>query len=265
MSHFESNNVHLNGSGTEAMVFAHGFGCDQTMWRFVEPEFRRDFRTVLFDLTGCGKSDISQYKYEKYDSLRGHVEDLLELLDELQLTKVTFAGHSVSCMIGLLASIQEPARFRRLIMAAPSPCYINHDDYTAGFQREDIDSLLETLDLNYLSWSRDMAPVIMGNPERPQLGDELTSSFCSNDPAVASHFAGVTFNGDNRKDLALCRTPALILQCTDDVIAPLAVGEYLHRHLSGSTLCIMSAVGHCPNLSAPAETIACIRPWLENS
>ena len=261
----ERNNVVVHGTGPEAMVFAHGFGCDQTMWRFVEPEFRRDFKTVRYDLTGCGKSDLSQYDFKKYASLEGHADDLIGILDELNLTGITFVGHSVSAMTGLLASIRQSGRFRRMIMAGPSPCYVNDRDYVGGFEADQIESLLNTLSLNYLSWSRSMAPAIMGNPARPELGEELTNRFCSNDPKIASHIARVTFYGDQRKELPLCHTPSLILQCSEDLIAPLEVGHYLHRHLADSQLVVMKATGHCPNLSAPEEMIACMRAYLEQS
>ena len=265
MSVLDRNNVIVNGTGPQAMVFAHGFGCDQTMWRFVEPEFRRDFTTVLYDLTGCGKSDLSQYDFKKYASLQGHADDLLEILDELDLKGITFVGHSVSAMTGLLASIGQPGRFRGMIMVGPTPRYINDRDYVGGFAADQIESLLNTLDLNYLGWSRSMAQAVMGNPARPELGEELTNAFCSNDPKIAGHFARVTFYGDHRKDLPRCHTPCLILQCSEDLIAPPEVGQYLHCHLAGSRLVILKATGHCPNLSAPEETIGCMRTWLEQS
>ena len=258
----ERNNVHIEGQGLEAMVFVHGFGCDQNMWRFVEPEFRPDFRTVRYDLTGCGHSDLSRYDFQRHGTLHGHAEDLVALLRELDLTAVTLVGHSVSASIGMLAAIQEPRPFRRLVMVAPSPRYLDDEGYIGGFDLASIESLLETLDLNYFGWAANTAPLIMGNPDRPQLGQELASSFCRNDPKIASHFARVTFLSDHRNDLAQCKQPSLILQCREDVIAPLAVGEYLHRNLPKSKLVIMKATGHCPNLSAPAETIAEMRLFL---
>ncbi len=265
MTPIERNNVHIEGQGTETMVFVHGFGCDQTMWRFVEPEFRADFRTIRYDLTGLGNSDRSRYDYQRHGTLQGHAEDLVALLRELDLTAVTLVGHSVSASIGLLAAIEEPRRFQRLVMVAPSPRYLNDEGYTGGFDLASIESLLDTLELNYFGWAANTAPLIMGNPDRPQLGQELASSFCRNDPKIASHFARVTFLSDHRNDLAQCKQPSLILQCREDVIAPLAVGEYLHRTLPQSKLVIMKATGHCPNLSAPAETIAEIRFFLSES
>jgi sigma-B regulation protein RsbQ len=244
------------------MIFAHGFGCDQNMWRFVAPAFEADFQTVLFDHVGAGRSDLAAYDRAKYATLRGYADDVVEICRELDLQDVVFVGHSVSAMIGVLAAIEEPARFDRLVLVGPSPCYVNDGDYVGGFDREDIDGLLESLDSNYLGWSSTMAPVIVGNPDRPELGEELTNSFCRTDPDIAKHFARVTFLSDNRADLSRVRTPSLILQCSADVIAPEAVGRYLHRHLPDSELVFMKATGHCPNLSAPDETIAAMRSYL---
>lgn len=265
VSTLELNNVRIEGSGTEAMVFVHGFGCDQTMWKFVEPEFRRDFLTVRYDLTGCGKSDISRYDFAAYATLQGHVDDLLRILAELSLTPVTLVGHSVSAITGLLASIQAPGRFHRQIMVAPSPCCINDGDYIGGFERSEIESLLDTLDLNYLGWANSMAPAIMGNQDRPELAEDLRKAFCRTDPKIASHFAGVTFYGDHRKNLPQSSVPALILQCSEDLIAPLSVGNYIHQHLPQSKLVVMDATGHCPQLSAPEELIACMRTYIKQS
>jgi sigma-B regulation protein RsbQ len=243
------------------MMFAHGYGCDQNMWRFVAPAFADEYRIVLFDHVGYGKSDVSAYG-DKYATMDGYAHDILEIIHEQDLWNVIFVGHSVASMMGLLAAIREPERFDRLVLIGPSPRYINDGDYVGGFERADIDQMLESLDSNYLGWSSAMAPVIMGNPERPELGEELTNSFCRTDPAIARRFAHVTFLSDNREDLAKVRTPALILQCSDDVIAPASVGDYVHRHLPQSTLVTMNATGHCPNLSAPDETIDAIRAFL---
>jgi sigma-B regulation protein RsbQ len=246
----------------QPIVFAHGFGCDQNMWRFVAPEFEDSHRVVRFDHVGAGHSDLSAYDRDRYASLDGYADDVLEILRELDLTDVVFVGHSVSAMIGVLAAVQEPDRFAKLVLVGPSPRYIDDGDYIGGFQRADIEEMLESLDSNYLGWSSAMAPVIIGNPDRPELGDELTNSFCRTDPEIARHFARVTFLSDNRADLAKLRTPALILQCADDVIAPAVVGDYVHRELPGSRLVTMRATGHCPNLSAPGETVDAIRAFL---
>jgi sigma-B regulation protein RsbQ len=259
----DRNNVVLHGraDGTP-MVFAHGFGCDQNMWRYVWPAFAEDYRIVLFDHVGAGGSDTGAYDAERYSSLQGYADDILEICRELELEDVVFVGHSVSAMMGLLAAGVEPQRFARLVLVGPSPRYIDDDGYQGGFAREDIDSLLESLESNYLGWSAAMAPVIMGNSERPELGQELTNSFCQADPDIARQFAQVTFLSDNRKDLARVSTSSLVLQCSDDVIAPRAVGEYVHRNLADSRLVQLRATGHCPNLSAPQETIDAIKAFL---
>jgi sigma-B regulation protein RsbQ len=244
------------------MLFAHGFGCDQNMWRDVAPAFATDHRVVLFDHVGAGNADPAAWDPERYASLDGYARDVLEICAALELDDVVFVGHSVSAMIGVLAAGREPDRFAKLVLVGPSPRYIDDDGYVGGFAREDIDELLESLDSNFLGWSSAMAPVIMGNPDRPELGEDLTNSFCRTDPEMAKHFARVTFLSDNRADLAAVRAPALVLQCADDVIAPRPVGEFVHAQLPDSRLVLMEATGHCPNLSAPAETIAAIRGFL---
>jgi sigma-B regulation protein RsbQ len=232
------------------------------MWRLVAPAFESTHRVVLFDHVGAGGSDASQYSKAKYSTLQGYVDDVLEICREAELSDVIFVGHSVSAMIGVLAAIQEPARFAKLVLVGPSPRYLDDEGYLGGFKRGDIEGLLDSLDANYLGWSTTMAPVIMGNPERPELGKELANSFCRTDPEIARNFARVTFLSDNRKDLPRLRTPSLILQCSSDVIAPLAVGDYLQRNLANSKLVVMKATGHCPNLSAPEETVAAVKAFV---
>jgi sigma-B regulation protein RsbQ len=257
------NNVVLSGpAAAPAIVFAHGFGCDQNMWRYVAPAFEDRFRVVLFDHVGAGRSDLRAYDREKYSSLEGYARDVLEICDALDLYDVTFVGHSVSSMIGLLAALEEPQRFSRLVLVGPSPRYLDDDGYVGGFSRDDIDGLLDSLDSNYLGWSAAMAPVIMGNPDRPELGEELTNSFCRTDPAIARQFARVTFLSDNRDDLARVDLPCLVLQCREDAIAPVAVGEFVAQELPRAELVILDATGHCPNLSAPRETIAAIEQFV---
>jgi sigma-B regulation protein RsbQ len=259
----ERNNVVEHGDPRgQPIVFAHGFGCDQNMWRFVWPAFAGERRVILFDHVGAGGSDAAAYDPERYGSLQGYAGDVLEICHELELTDVVFVGHSVSAMIGALAAAAEPERFARLVLVGPSPRYVDDGDYVGGFTREDVDGLLESMDSNYLGWSSAMAPVIMANADRPQLGKELTNSFCRADPEIARRFARVTFLSDNRADLARVRTPSLVLQCADDVIAPRAVGEYVHARLVGSRLVLLEATGHCPNLSAPEETVAAIAAYL---
>jgi sigma-B regulation protein RsbQ len=263
MSVLRRNNVTVSGRPDgQPMLFAHGFGCDQNMWRFVAPAFEDEFRIVLFDHVGAGRSDLSAYDAERYSSLEGYAEDVLEICDELDLRDVVLVGHSVSGMIGVLAAVRQPDRFSRLVLVSPSPRYLDDEGYVGGFQAADIDELLESLESNYLGWSSAMAPVIMGNPDRPELGAELTESFCRTDPEIARRFARVTFLSDNRADLPGVQVPALVIQCSSDAIAPVAVGEYVDRELPDSTLVVLRANGHCPNLSAPDETVAAMKAFL---
>lgn len=261
MNVLERNNVHVTGSGPP-MVFVHGFGCDQNMWRFLAPHFGKRFRTVLLDLVGSGQSDLCAFDREKYATLHGYARDIVEVIEALELRDAVFVGHSVSAMIGLLANLQSPQRFRAQVMVGPSPSYINDGDYVGGFERSDIEALLETLESNYLGWSSNMAPAIMGAPDQPQLAVELTNSFCRTDPEIARHFARTTFLSDHRADLPKLQAPTLILQCSDDLIAPVAVGRYLHRHIPNSTLKIIENVGHCPHLSAPSASVDAIETFL---
>ena len=263
MSVLQRNHVKVSGRGTQPMLFAHGFGCDQNMWRYVAPAFEDDYRIVLFDHVGSGKSDLRAYRRDRYDRLQGYADDVLEICRELALERVVFVGHSVSAMIGVLAAIAEPGRFASLVMVGPSPCYENIGDYRGGFSREDLEGLLEFMDSNYLGWSRAMAPKIIGNPERPELGEELTNSFCATDPEIARHFARVTFLSDNRADLPKVKVPCLVLQCSQDIIAAEQVGEYVHNHLPASRYHHLRATGHCPNLSHPQETIEAMRAFLK--
>ncbi len=247
----------------QPMLFAHGFGCDQNMWRYLTPAFEKDHRVVVFDYVGAGNSDLTAYDADRYSSLDAYAADVLEICRELDLRDVVFVGHSVSSMIGALAAIADPDRFASLIMVGPSPRYIDDDQYVGGFTADDIAELLESLDSNYLGWSGAMAPMIMGNPDRPELGAELTASFCRTDPAIARQFAQVTFLADNRADLPRVGIPTLILQCDDDIIAPTSVGQYVHDAVPGSTLVLLQATGHCPHLSAPEQTITAIRDFLQ--
>lgn len=265
MSIVRRNNVRMTGSGAHTLIFSHGFGCDQNMWRLVTPAFEPDYRVVLFDHVGAGKSDISHYNRAKYNSLQGYAEDVIEIIDDVVVGPVTFIGHSVSAIIGALAAIQCPEKFRRLVMVGPSPCYVNHDGYAGGFSRADIEGLLDLLENNHLGWSSTMAPVIMGNAEKPELTEELKESFCRSDPEIMKQFARVTFLSDNRNDLPLVNTPTLILQCSRDVIAPHQVGQFVHRHVPRSHLVTLRATGHCPHLSAPEETTAAIKTYFERT
>jgi len=262
MTILRRNNVSVTGRGATPMIFAHGYGCDQHMWRLITPSFADEYKIVLYDLTGSGRSDLSAYDRNKYGSLQGHATDLLEICDALKLSNAIVVGHSVSAMTGVLAANREPGRFSSLVMVAPSPCYLNDRDYAGGFERPDIDGLLDFLDSNFLGWSTTMAPAIMGMPDQPELAEELTNNFCRTDPEIAKHFGRVTFLSDHRADAKALKHPALVLQCSDDIIAPLAVGEWLNRNMERSELVVMKATGHCPHLSAPAETIAAMRKFL---
>ena len=262
MSVQQRNNVKVAGIGSRTIVFAHGFGCDQNMWRLVEPTFETRFQTVLFDHVGAGGSDLSAYDAYKYDNLQRYADDLVEIGRELELKHAVFVGHSVSAMIGVLASLVDPGLFSELVLVCPSPRYIDDGAYRGGFAAADIDDLLESLSDNHLGWSAMMAPVIMGNPDQPELGEELINSFCRTDPAIAKNFARVTFTSDNRADLPKVCARTLILQCREDAIAAQEVGEYVHDQIVGSEFVLLDATGHCPNLSAPLEVIAAIHAFV---
>jgi sigma-B regulation protein RsbQ len=256
------NNVTIHGTGVKSMFLVHGYGCDQNMWRFITPQFKDDYKIILIDLVGSGKSDENSYDYDKYSSLEGYAVDIIEICDALNLKDVYFVGHSVSAIIGLLASIKRPSLFKKLIMIGPSPRYINDDVYFGGFSQNDIDDLMETLDSNYLGWSSAMAPIIMDNPDRPELAAELEESFCQNNPEIARHFAKVTFLGDNRSDLKKLTTDTLIIQSKNDAISSVKVGKFVHDNISNSKLVILETTGHCPHLSAPEQTIKAIKQYL---
>ena len=260
---FLRNNVRVFGKGVQPILFAHGFGCDQNMWRFITPAFEDDYQIILFDYVGSGKSDIRAYSAERYGTLNGYAQDILDICKALNLRNTIFIGHSVSSVISMLAAIQHPEYFSRLIFVGPSPCYINQPpDYMGGFERADIEELLNMMEKNYIGWANFLAPTIMQNAERPELAGELEQSFCSTDPVIARQFAEAVFFSDNRSDLAKVRTPSLIMQCSEDIIAPLEVGNYIHKHLPESVLRIMKATGHCPHLSHPDETIQVIKEYL---
>ena len=263
MDALKRNNVTVSGTGPQAIVFVHGFGCNQHMWRLVAPAFEDRYRVVLLDLVGAGKSDLAAYDPTRYGTLEAHAEDVLAVLQALDLRSAVLVGHSVGAMVVVLAAIREPARVAKVVLVAPSPRYLNDAGYTGGFERADIEELLETMDDNYLGWSTDVTPVIMSPANKPELTEELNNSFCNTAPDIARHFARVTFMSDNRADLPHLRAPTLILQSAQDVLAPLAVGHYLHRQLPNSHLTILDTSGHCPHLSAPEDTIAAINLFLK--
>ena len=263
MYDLKRNNVRVVGRGSRTMMLAHGYGCDQNMWRHIVPAFENDYRIIMFDYIGHGLSDASAFSRSRYATLTGYADDVLAICAALAVKDAVFVGHSVSSMIGILAAQKEPTRFESLVLIGPSPCYVNDGDYVGGFNRADIDGLIEFLDSNHLGWSNTMAPVIMGNADRPELSDELANSFCRTNPEIAKHFARVTFLSDNRADLPNVKARCLILQCTNDAIAPAAVGKYVHDNIPGSELSVLQATGHCPHLSSPLETTAAIRSFLE--
>lgn len=259
------NNLKCRGQGDRTLVFVHGFGCDQSMWRFVAPTFESHYKTVLFDLVGSGRSERAAFDLKRYRTLAGYAQDILDVAEVLDLTDAILIGHSVSAMLGILAAIREPRRFSHLILVAPSPRYINDPpDYYGGFERADIDEMLDLIDKNYMGWAGFLAPVVVQNPEHPDLVQELEQSFCSTDPITARTFAQATFYADNRQDLPKVPVPCLILQCAEDAIAPREVGAYMHAHLPNSTLVYLQAPGHSPHLSHPQEIIAVIRQYIDS-
>lgn len=257
------NNVRVSGAAdAPVVVFAHGFGCDQHMWRHVAPAFADQYRVVLFDHVGAGGSDLAAYDVERYSTLQGYADDIVEVIDALPARDVVFVGHSVAAMMGVLAAAARPDLFDRLVLVGPSARYIDDGEYVGGFTKADVDDLLDAMDSNYLGWSTVMAPVIAGNSDTPEYGRELTDSFCRTDPGIARRFAEVTFRSDNRADLPGVTTPTLVLQCSDDAIAPESAGQYVADHLPHSTFVHMQATGHTPNLTAPAETTRLIKDYL---
>ena len=256
------NNVRVIGEGDESILFAHGFGCNQNVWRHLVAAYKHKFKLILFDFVGAGQSDLRAYDSKRYSTLDGYAKDVLEIIETLHLEKIIFVAHSVGCMIGVKAAILQPAYFSKLIFVSPSPYYINDQEYKGGLDKEDLINLLVLMDGNYLGWSSFLAPQVIGNPDRPELGEELTANFCATDPDIAKEFARVTFLSDNRTDLEKLQIESLTLQCLDDILAPLEVGYYIEQKAKNNTLKILKATGHCPHLSAPEETVAAINTYL---
>jgi sigma-B regulation protein RsbQ len=256
-------NLKIYGTGNQTLVFAHGYGCDQNMWRFVAPHFYEKYKVVLFDHIGSGKSDTEAYNFETYSSLHAYASDVLQICKDLNLQNIVFIGHSVSAMIGILAAISSPRMFQKLILVAPSPCYINYPGYSGGFGKEDVLELIKTLESNYLGWSKTITPVIVGDKDKQEIEEELTHSFCAMNPAIAKHFAKVTFLSDHREDLKNCTTSSLIIQCKPDALAPIKVGEFMHQELQNSTLKVIESPGHCPHLTTPKIVIQVIEDYLK--
>ncbi|HWK22069.1 MAG TPA: alpha/beta hydrolase [Ureibacillus sp.] len=260
------NNVHISGKGKKVIIFAPGFGCDQTVWKDVSPAFEEEYKVVLFDYIGIGKSDLSAFEPNKYSKLSGYVQDVLDICAALNLREAIFVGHSVSCMVGVLASIQKPEYFSHLIMIAPSPCYLNDPpEYYGGFDREDLESLLELMEKNYIGWASAFTyKLLNNNVAQADVSKELEDRFCSTDPFIINTFAKACFFTDSRSEIAKVSLPSLILQCSEDIIAPKDVGEYLYRNMPNSKLTYMNAIGHCPHMSEPEETIQSIKYYLTN-
>ena len=259
------NNVTVTGTGSETIIFAHGFGCDKNTWRNVAFAFEQDYRVILFDYVGAGKSDISLYDSKKYSSLNGYAQDIIDICTTLEIGRAILVGHSVSCMIAVIASLMRPQLFSKLVFVSPSPYFFNEGNYKGGLEKEDVDELFLMMDSNYLGWSSIMAPAIMGNPDRPELGQDLSNSFCATDPDIAKEFAKVTFYSDNRKNLPLVQVPSLTLQCREDMLAPLDVGTYMEANILNNSLAQLKATGHCPHLSAPEEIISSIKAYFRKS
>ena len=256
------NNVTVKGKGEKVILFAHGFGCSQEAWKRITHAFEENYKLILFDYVGAGKSDISAYNKARYSSLEGYAEDILEICAELNIKDATFVGHSVSSMIGALASIKDPSVFKKLIFIAPSACYLNSGGYVGGFEQEDIEALFEIMDEDFIRWAKLISPQIVANPERPELSAEMENNFCKTDQEIIKDFARVTFLSDNRKDLPNIPVKSLTLQCSEDIIAPLQAGQYINDHTPNNTMVILKATGHCPHMSAPEETIEAIQAFL---
>jgi sigma-B regulation protein RsbQ len=259
----QRNNVRSIGDGQAPILFVHGFGCDQNMWRFVTPAFEQDYRLVLFDYVGSGRSDVTCYNPERYANLNGYAQDILDVCNALELRDVILVGHSVSGVTGILAALKQPELFRALILISPSPRYIDDPpNYRGGLKRSDVDELLATMEKNYIGWANFLAPVIIQRPDRPELAAELSESFCSTDPQIARRFAEATFYSDNRADLSKVTHPSLIIQCAEDAIAPVEVGQFMHEQMPASALRILDTTGHCPHMSAPEQTIDAMKSFL---
>ena len=244
------------------MVFLHGLGADQASWRLLVPHFEPAYQIIKLDLVGSGGSQLSHYNHERHGNLAGHADDLLDVLRTLALHNVVFVGHSVGAMIGVIAAVREPQRFRKMVLISPSPRFINEKGYVGGFEQKDINELLAAMDADYHGWSRSISPVMMGAEESSELVMELTNSFVRTNPEIARHFARITFLSDTRAELGFLTRPTLVVQSAHDVIAPLAVGHYLNEQLADSRIAVIETGGHCPHLSAPQQTLAAINGFL---
>ncbi|MYL23199.1 alpha/beta fold hydrolase [Halomonas alkaliantarctica] len=257
------NNVTVRGQGERTLMLAHGFGCDQKMWRFLIPRLERHYTLVLFDYVGSGNSDTSAFDVERYARLEGYAQDILDICEALSLKDVTLIGHSVSSIIGLIACETAPERFSRLVMIAPSPSFQNHPpDYYGGFEQEDLQDLLDLMDMNYIDWANYLAPLVMDKQNGDTLVNELSDSFCSIDPVAAKTFAQATFTADYRHILPDTPCPTLIVQSKHDALAPQHIGHYMHDVMPHSTLLMIDTVGHCPHMSHPRQVLDAVLDFL---
>lgn len=257
------NNVNIIGKGEKTIVFGHGLACDQKIWDTILPYFEEDYQIVLYDYVGSGDSDFSAFDTERYSTMHGYAKDLLEILEAIDVGEVIFVGHSVSAMIGILASIEKPEYFENLILIGSSPRYLNeHPNYHGGYDESDIEELITMMEMNFSGWATLAAANFMNNPDRPLLTEQLIEVYNEEDPAMMKSFAEVVFLSDHRQDLPEVTIPSLIMQCSEDSIVPLESAEYLHKHLKNSKLIVMEATGHYPQISYPEETVNTILEYI---
>ncbi|TVT38334.1 alpha/beta hydrolase [Hymenobacter setariae] len=256
------NNVRLIGEGSQTLLFCNGFGCSQQIWRYLSTPLANRYRVVLFDYVGTGDSDLGAYNWQEYSTLKRYAQDVVEICRVLELHEVVLIGHSVGATIAMLAAGQAPGYFAKCVLLTASPCYLNKPGYYGGLTLEDVNQLFALLDVDQNSWANLFSGMLIAPEHAPTIGEELASYFCNLDSNVARHFARVAFLADNRADVSQLQLPTLLLQCADDAIAPTEVSTFLMEHLPQATLTTLPAVGHCPHLSAPLETMAAIEAFL---
>ncbi|WP_316806398.1 alpha/beta hydrolase [Pedobacter agri] len=257
------NNVKILGQGSQVIMFAHGFGCAQSSWKYITDAFLEDYRVILFDYVGSGQSDQNQYDYHKYSTLEGYACDVIDIIEALGLKDIIFVGHSVSSMIGMIAALQIPESFKKLIFIGPSPRYLNDRDYIGGFESADIESIFTQIAEDYVGWTKGISPAVMDKAEQPELADFLQECFEETEPSIALAFAMATFKADYRHQIKNLRVPSLTLQSSNDMMAPQSAGEYIHQNTRDNFLVVMKATGHFPHISEPKETIREIKDFIE--